>query len=64
MHSRLFSHNNGYGYKVGKSLEFLYQNPNARGGKGGTFVSYNGYWGKYRFDWDPANSFHTHPTRH
>ncbi len=62
--SKLFAHNGGYGYKFGKSLELLYQNPNAQGGLGGTIFSYNGYWGKLRLDWDPTNSFHFHPPGH
>lgn len=62
--SRLFSINNGYGLKIGKSIEILYQNPNAQGGLGGTLFSYKGFLGKFRIDWDPAHGFHAHPPGH
>lgn len=62
--SKVFSANNGYGFKVGKSVEMLYRNPRAAGGPGGTIFSYKGKLGKFRIDWDPAHSFHSHPPGH
>ncbi len=62
--SKIFSINNGYGFKVGKNIELLYQNPNAAGGPGGTIFSYKGSLGKFRIDWDPAHGFHCHPPGH
>ena len=62
--SKVFSANNGYGFKIGKSVEMLYRNPNAAGGPGGTIFSYKGPLGKFRIDWDPAHSFHCHPPGH
>ena len=62
--SPLFSINNGRGFKLGKHIEMLYQNPNAAGGPGGTIFSYNGPLGKFRIDWDPAHGFHCHPPGH
>ena len=62
--SKIFSINNGYGFKVGKHIEMFYQNPNAAGGPGGTIFSYKGPLGKFRIDWDPAHGFHCHPPGH
>lgn len=62
--SKLFTQNNGYGIKLGKHIEMLYRNPNAAGGLGGTFFSYNGPLGKFRIDWDPTHGFHCHPPGH
>ena len=62
--SRIFSHNNGYGFKIGKHIEMFYQNPKAAGGPGGTIFSYKGPLGKFRIDWDPAHGFHSHPPGH
>lgn len=61
--SKLFNGNNGYGYKIGKNTEMLYQNPNV---KGVTFLSYkNPKTGtKFRIDWDPKHGFHKHPPGH
>ncbi|OQA48534.1 MAG: tRNA(Glu)-specific nuclease WapA precursor [Firmicutes bacterium ADurb.Bin300] len=62
--SKVFSANNGYGFKLGKNIEMFYRNPNAAGGPGGTIFSYKGPLGKFRIDWDPAHSFHCHPPGH
>lgn len=62
--SKVFSANNGYGLKIGKSVEILYRNPNAAGGPGGTIFSYKGILGKFRIDWDPSHGFHSHPPGH
>ena len=62
--SKVFSANNGYGLKLGNSIEMLYRNPNAAGGLGGTIFSYKGPLGKFRIDWDPTHSFHSHPPGH
>lgn len=62
--SKIFSANNGYGFKIGKSIEMFYKNPNAAGGTGGTIFSYKGRLGKFRIDWDPVHSFHCHPPGH
>lgn len=62
--SKLFNINGGYGIKIGNSIEMFYQNPNASGGMGGTILSYNGKFGKFRIDWDPTHLFHTHPPGH
>ena len=62
--SKVFSANDGYGFKIGKHIEMFYRNPNAAGGPGGTIFSYNGPWGKFRIDWDPAHGFHSHPPGH
>ena len=64
LNSDLFSHNGGYGFKIGKSIQLFYRNPNASGGPGGTIFSYKGFWGKFRIDWDPIHGFHTHPPSH
>ena len=64
VNSRLFGHNGGYGFRLGKSIELFYRNPNAKGGPGGTIISYNGFWGKFRIDWDPTHHFHSHPPGH
>ena len=64
LNSKLFSHNGGWGYKIGKSIEMFYRNPNAAGGPGGTIFSYNGIFGKFRIDWDPLHGFHMHPPGH
>ena len=64
VNSKIFSHNDGYGYRIGKHIEILYRNPNASGGLGGTFFSYKGPLGKFRIDWDPAHSIHSHPPGH
>jgi RHS repeat-associated protein len=63
VNSRLFSHNGGRGFKIGKT-EFLYRNPNAKGGTGCTIFSHNGIFGKFRLDWDPTHHFHMHPPGH
>ncbi len=62
--SKVFSVNDGYGFKVGKNIEMFYRNPNAAGGLGGTIFSYKGPLGKFRIDWDPAHGFHCHPPGH
>ena len=62
--SKIFSANNGYGFKVGKNIEMFYRNPNAAGGLGGTIFSYKGPLGKFRIDWDPTYGFHSHPPGH
>lgn len=62
--SKIFSVNNGYGFKIGKYIEMFYRNPNAAGGPDGTFFSYKGPLGKFRIDWDPAHGFHCHPPGH
>ena len=62
--SKIFSVNNGYGFKIGKNIEMFYRNPNAAGGPGGTFFSYKEPLGKFRIDWDPAHGFHCHPPGH
>ena len=62
--SKVFSANNGYGFKVGKHIEMFYRNPKAAGGPGGTIFSYKGPLGKFRIDWDPAHGFHSHPPGH
>ena len=62
--SKVFSANNGYGFKVGKNIEMLYRNPNAAGGPGCTIFSYKGSLGKFRIDWDPSHGFHCHPPGH
>ncbi len=64
INSKVFSANDGYGFKVGKSIEMFYRNPKAAGGPGGTIFSYKGPLGKFRIDWDPAHGFHCHPPGH
>ena len=49
--SRVFSANNGYGFRVGSHVEMFYRNPNAAGGPGGTIFSYRGPLGRFRIDW-------------
>lgn len=73
--SKLFSANDGYGLKIGKTskvvngrttgrIEILYRYSNVK--QGGTFVSFNNSKGisKFRIDWDPAHGFHSHPPGH
>ncbi len=62
--SKVFSGNNGYGYRIGKNTEVLYRNPNAQGGTGATLFSYKGPKWSLRVDWDPANGWHSHPPGH
>ena len=62
--SKIFSANDGYGFKVGKNIEMFYRNPNAAGGLGGTIFSYKGPLRKFRIDWDPTFGFHCHPPGH
>ena len=54
--SKVFNHNGGYGYKAG-NFEFLYREPNV---KGGTFISYESSTSKWRVSWDPSHTFHYH----
>ena len=55
--SELFSVNDGYGIKIGKNIEILYQEPRV---DGGTFISYESASKKWRISWDPEPSFHYH----
>ena len=62
--SKLFGHNDGFGFKIGNKIEILYRNPSANGGPGGTFFSYknsvSGGTYRFRYDWSPAEGFHYH----
>ena len=62
--SRVFSANNGYGFRVGSHVEMFYRNPNVAGGPDGTIFSYRGPVGRCRIDWDPAHGFHSRPPGH
>lgn len=69
---KLFSANNGYGFKIGKTanpnygrINLLYQNPSFEtkyGVKGGTFISTYRKNGEriFRIDWDPKDGLHIH----
>lgn len=56
VNSKLFNINYGWGIKRG-NFEFLYQEPNV---KGGTFISYESTTSKWRISWDTAHSFRFH----
>ncbi len=72
VNSKLFSANNGYGFKIGKTanpnygrINLLYQNPSFEtkyGVKGGTFISTYRKNGEriFRIDWDPKDGLHIH----
>ena len=69
VNSKLFGFNNGYGLKIGKRIEILYQNPSFQkkyGMIGGTFISICDSNGKciFRLNWDPRYGLHTHPPGH
>jgi hypothetical protein len=57
VNSKLFGFNNGYGLKIGKRIESLYQNPSFQkkyGMMGGTFISIRDSNGTciFRLNWD------------
>ena len=59
--TKLFNANDGYGFRINKSTEILYQNPRVNGV---TIVSIKTPDFKWRWDWDPMHSFHTHRPGH